>query len=145
MPSKIGSQIISNWLDESLTKADVNQSELGRAIGLSSQQVNRILKGKREMTAEEMIRASGFLKSQIPALPEPGAPVPSAETPASTIADFDFEASGDDADRLYEIAFKTALAIEREEHDGQMPLKAFISAVAVGYRNLLRNNDRTNL
>jgi transcriptional regulator with XRE-family HTH domain len=52
-----GSEIRA-WLRSALQEAKVSQSELGRRAGFTPDQVSRILKGERTLSAEEMLRVS---------------------------------------------------------------------------------------
>lgn len=132
------SEILIKWLTASLKKEGMNQSDLARAIGLTSQKVNRIINGSREMTAEELIRISACLNAPIPSLgdatpaqrgsrKESSGPI---ETDGKTDRDF-----REDYDR----AFAVALEIEKSEFNGEMPLEDFVAALTIGLKRQRRN------
>ncbi|HWJ89050.1 MAG TPA: LexA family transcriptional regulator [Pelagibacterium sp.] len=60
-------EIIAKWLETGIKVADITQSDLAEAIGISQDQVSKIIKRKRSMTAVEMIRAAIFLSRELPA------------------------------------------------------------------------------
>lgn len=60
-------EIIAKWLETGLKVADINQKDLAEAIGISQDQVSKIINMKRSMTAVEMIRAAAFLSRDLPA------------------------------------------------------------------------------
>lgn len=57
---------ISAWLDRGLKKAEKTQTELADAIGLTQDKVSNIIRGKREMSASEALRAAEFLGVPLP-------------------------------------------------------------------------------
>ena len=137
MSTTNASEVIIKWLNESLEKAGMNQSDLARAIGLTSQKVNRIINGGREMTAEELIRISASLNAPIPSLGSttPIQPIASEQTPTTIKpedkSDKKFQ---DDYDR----AFAVALEIEKSEFGGEMPLEDFVAALTIGLKRQRR-------
>lgn len=60
-------EVIAKWLETGIKVADITQSDLAEAIGISQDQVSKIIKMKRSMTAVEMIRAAVFLGRELPA------------------------------------------------------------------------------
>lgn len=58
--------IVASWLKIGMEVAGVTQTELGEAIGMTQDQVNKVVKMKRSMTAAEMIRAAIFLGRDLP-------------------------------------------------------------------------------
>lgn len=142
MPTTTASEILSSWLRNALEEAECSQSDLARAIGLTSQKVNRVLNGSRELTAEELIRISAHLNAAIPALP--GA-VP---TQPEDLRSPDSKVLGDSKtqeafQRQYDRAFAAVMEIEQTEFDGEMPLEDFVAALTIGLKRQKRIHKST--
>ncbi|KZL17515.1 helix-turn-helix domain-containing protein [Pseudovibrio sp. WM33] len=135
MPTTTASEILAKWLAEALDKAGKSQSDLARDIDLSSQKINRMVQGAREISGVELIKISDALDVPIPSLSGNSTPEvakqPShdaAQPPAQngTVSNFSEEA--------YDKAFTAALEIEKREFGGNMPLQDFINAVTIGLK-----------
>ena len=140
MPTTEASSILSKWLIEAIEKAQTNQSALARSVGLTSQKVNRVVKGEREMTAEELIRFSAKLNAPIPSLP--GSQIDDAlQPPLMAAISGSVKGTADEAtfQRAYNRSFATALEIENSEYDGEMPLELFINFVRLGIKAQLKD------
>lgn len=127
------SATLAKWLDEAIENAGTTQAAVGRAIGLSSQKINRMVQGTREMTAVELIELSAHLNAPIPSLSGKMPPQEASRHSSPTASDeklsnFDKEA--------YNKAFAAALKIEEAEYGGEMPLSDFINMISIGLKNL---------
>lgn len=60
------SQIIIGWIEKGLETAGISQADLARAVDMTPDKLNRVLKGKREISAGELIRISMFLDRPLP-------------------------------------------------------------------------------
>jgi hypothetical protein len=50
------------WLQQGYEKAEKNQSELGRVLGIKRQRMSRLLGGEGSLTDKQLIRLLKFLK-----------------------------------------------------------------------------------
>ncbi|MEJ8474480.1 helix-turn-helix domain-containing protein [Roseibium algae] len=136
MMTTTANAILSKWLDEAIGKAGTNQSQLARAVGLTSQKINRMVQGSRVMTAEELIRISQFLNAPIPSLSD----APDSDDLLLANADSDKKhlvkigSDDQDFDHAYNRAWAAALEIESTEYNGDMPFEKFIEAVRIGLK-----------
>ena len=69
---------LTDWLLAGLEHAGISQAELGRRLGLQRDQINKVIKGKRRLTAVELQKAEQILGMRAPT--EGGGP-----SPASTL------------------------------------------------------------
>lgn len=61
------SEIIINWLEKGIETAGIAQADLARAVGMTPDKLNRVLKGRREIAVGELVRISMFLDRPLPA------------------------------------------------------------------------------
>lgn len=60
------SEIIIQWITKGLETAGIAQADLARAVDMTPDKLNRVLKGRRDITAGELIRISMFLDRPLP-------------------------------------------------------------------------------
>lgn len=58
---------IVHWLKDALESTGMSQSELARALGYQRDVINKVVKGRRQLTAEEIIKIAAILKVSLPA------------------------------------------------------------------------------
>ncbi len=134
MSTKTDTDILAKWLNDAIEAAGTNQSQLARALGLSSQQVNRMVQGTRNMTAADLIRISAFLKTPPPELENAKIYI-DGFVPTRNVDDFaqaDSQAEFDE--KAYNRAFEAAVELERTLYGGSMPLTEFIKALTIGLK-----------
>ncbi|MGG9998695.1 helix-turn-helix domain-containing protein [Pseudovibrio ascidiaceicola] len=135
MPTTTASEILAKWLADALDKAGKSQSELARDIDLSSQKINRMVQGAREISGVELIKISDALNIPIPSLSGNATPEQASPAPLSTSETQPQRgATGNFSEEAYDKAFTAALEIEKREFGGNMPLQDFINAVTIGLK-----------
>ncbi|WP_321504093.1 helix-turn-helix transcriptional regulator [Breoghania sp.] len=67
-------KLVADWLVKALDAAGMSQSALARELGLDPSVINKIVKNRRSMLAEEMLRAAAILNAPLPSALE--APMP---------------------------------------------------------------------
>lgn len=60
------SEIIIKWLEKGIETAGIAQADLARAVDMTPDKLNRVLKGRRDITAGELIRISMYLDRPLP-------------------------------------------------------------------------------
>lgn len=60
------SEIIVQWIEKGLETAGLSQADLARSVGMTPDKLNRVLKGRRDITAGELIRISMLLDRPLP-------------------------------------------------------------------------------
>ncbi|WP_063307655.1 MULTISPECIES: helix-turn-helix domain-containing protein [Pseudovibrio] len=135
MPTTTASEILAKWLADALDKAGKSQSDLARDLDLSSQKVNRMVQGAREISGVELIKISDALNVPIPSLSDTNAMKETAPTPLdANDTQTQRSAAGSFSEEAYDKAFTAALEIEKREFGGNMPLQDFINAVTIGLK-----------
>jgi transcriptional regulator with XRE-family HTH domain len=65
---------LREWLRAGLVKTGRSQRELSDAMGIRADALSKIFSGKREVKADEMVRAARFFSEDLPTLPVPASP-----------------------------------------------------------------------
>ncbi len=135
MPTTTASEILAKWLADALSKTGKSQSELARDIDLSSQKINRMVQGAREISGVELIKISDALNIPIPSLSGDAVVKEASPAPLSIVeAQPQTDEAGNFSEEAYDKAFTAALEIEKREFGGNMPLQDFIKAVTIGLK-----------
>lgn len=128
-------EILAKWLADALVTAGKSQSDLARDIDLSSQKINRMVQGAREISGVELIKISDALNAPIPLLTDAKCTEEAtSETVVSNKALRQKSKVNSFSEEAYDKAFAAALEIDRREFDGNMPLQDFVNAVTIGLK-----------
>ena len=127
MPTQAANKILVEWLSQALETKGWTQSDLARAVEMTSQKINRILKDDREISAVELLKMAAVLDAELPDLPgyERTAPAAPVEEDPETGKPVQKTAEQKAFDRAYERAVLLTLDIEKMEYGGNMPADRF--------------------
>jgi transcriptional regulator with XRE-family HTH domain len=71
--------VFQNWLKSELDRTGINQTELGRELGIGPSGVNKIISGGRGLKLDEYVKCIEIFKTPIELLPVPIAAISRAE------------------------------------------------------------------
>lgn len=76
---------IVDWLSRAMAEKEITQADLGRALGVGRDVMNKVMKGRRRLTGDELLALSRFLDIPPPETPEHSESEPVAVRPIAYV------------------------------------------------------------
>lgn len=128
-------EIIQQWLNKVIDEKEGTQAAIASLLGITSSQVNKTLKGTRNIKAEELLIVAAYFDAELPLIPGHGQARITKRSNDNDVSGPNF--SDDDDDELWVLAEKK-VEIEEQRKGVRLTNEEYIDRIIKLYDTLSR-------